>query len=634
MPNLAFSLLKELKTRKSASAMAGGSFMPPQPLPNSVKAKQIEQQEMQAQQAQDGASAGNEQMMQMQKAQEDAVNQLQQTQQQLAQVQSDMQNMQMQTQQQVQQAQMDAQQQINKAQMDAQYELQAEKIKNQQKLLSMQEKYTKSLNKESPNQSPILANQLKRVVKKVNRLKMASANPPVPAPLPDQDIVVPQQNRSITAYEKKYPGMPHANVLPSQRTQQQWNEQADWKRQYHLNNPVNKQIEQKVMNAPVKYSDRGFLNEVGDFYSPEGPNNAHAQFDSFKDNAFGEYKETDNPFYDLYANTVDNPLGFAGRAASNLYLGYVPNFATGLGGMAQGVYNLSPSQFGKGLWNFGKGVVEGGLSWGSGGLLGAGKPLFMMANKGLTKVAPRLASTPGVQTATQKILGANWSQMPLLGKPLNWLTNNSYTKYPAKAIGTLMPNPAYAAYMAGDAMLGGDSEEESANQQAPAEAQPYADTQMNNDMAQFINMLPQLINSFAPQQQQARRQQGNTTIEQRNDALFNKFNEQQNYYDELARRMNKSGSDKNKKDLYSPIAMLQRTGYHRPQLFRNNLEDYSRAQSYGDIGDFIREAIFNYALPYFTGFSPIRPDMAGIHKNLVNAAPYELPVARYQGTTF
>jgi hypothetical protein len=68
MPNLAFSLLKELKTRKSASAMAGGSFMPPQPLPNSVKAKQIEQQEMQAQQAQDGASAGNEQMMQMQKA--------------------------------------------------------------------------------------------------------------------------------------------------------------------------------------------------------------------------------------------------------------------------------------------------------------------------------------------------------------------------------------------------------------------------------------------------------------------------------------------------------------------------------------------------------------------------------------
>ena len=53
--------------------MTSGSFMPPEPLPNSVKAKQIEQQEMASQQAESAAGPGDP-MMQMQKAQEDAVN--------------------------------------------------------------------------------------------------------------------------------------------------------------------------------------------------------------------------------------------------------------------------------------------------------------------------------------------------------------------------------------------------------------------------------------------------------------------------------------------------------------------------------------------------------------------------------
>jgi hypothetical protein len=178
MRNSAYNLLKTLK---SASAMGAGSFLPPQPLPNSVKANQLEQQELAEQQGEANAGAGNEQLMQMQKAQEDAVNELQQTKQQLAQAQAELQNSQAQAQQQQQATQMQAQQEIQKAQMDAQYELQAEKIKNQQKLLSVQEKYMRAAGKQKPDQNHILGSQLKRVVKKVNNLKVASAPPIIDA---------------------------------------------------------------------------------------------------------------------------------------------------------------------------------------------------------------------------------------------------------------------------------------------------------------------------------------------------------------------------------------------------------------------------------------------------------------------
>lgn len=170
MHNSAYKLLKQIK---NAAAMGSGSYLPPEPLPNSVKANQIEQQELAAQQGEANAGAGNEQLMQMQKAQEDAVGQLQQSQQQLAQAQSELQSVQAQSQQQQQAIEMQAQQEIQKAQMDAQYELQSEKIKNQQQLLGMQEKYMRSAGKAKPDQNHILSSQLKRVVRKVNGIKSA-----------------------------------------------------------------------------------------------------------------------------------------------------------------------------------------------------------------------------------------------------------------------------------------------------------------------------------------------------------------------------------------------------------------------------------------------------------------------------
>jgi hypothetical protein len=181
--NKALGNAQELKKslEKKSSAMQAGSFMPPEPLPNSIKAKQLEQQELAAQQAQEQPDGMDPQLAQMQKAQEDAVNQLQQSQQQLAQTQAELQNVQSQAQQQQQAAQMQAQQEIQKAQMDAQYELQSEKIKNQQKLLSVQEKYMRSAGKAKPDQNHILSSQLKRVVRKVNSIKSAGAPPIIDA---------------------------------------------------------------------------------------------------------------------------------------------------------------------------------------------------------------------------------------------------------------------------------------------------------------------------------------------------------------------------------------------------------------------------------------------------------------------
>ncbi|MFN5249884.1 MAG: hypothetical protein ACK5DE_02455 [Bacteroidota bacterium] len=174
---------------KKASAMQAGSFLPPEPLPNSIKAKQLEQQEMAEQQAQAQPDGVDPQLAQMQKAQEAAVNELQKTQQQLAQTQNELQNAQAQAQQQQQTAQAQAQQDVQKVQMAAQYELQAEKIKNQQKLLSMQEKYMRSAGKAKPDQNHILSSQLKRVVKKVNSIKTANV-PSVAAAAPAAAKVV------------------------------------------------------------------------------------------------------------------------------------------------------------------------------------------------------------------------------------------------------------------------------------------------------------------------------------------------------------------------------------------------------------------------------------------------------------
>lgn len=172
---MAKSIFKFLESVKESSFYGGAAIRPVQPFPNSIAAKQIEQQEA----AEEATNSPDNQLMQTQKAQQDAVNQLQQAQQQIQQLQGELQNVQMSAQQQAQQAQMMAEQEAQKAKLDAQYELQAEKIKNQKALLSMQEKYMKGMQKQPKDQGGILANQLKRVVSRVSKLaaeKKAAVN--------------------------------------------------------------------------------------------------------------------------------------------------------------------------------------------------------------------------------------------------------------------------------------------------------------------------------------------------------------------------------------------------------------------------------------------------------------------------
>lgn len=169
MINQAYSLLKTLK---KASAMGGSSssFMPLQPLPNSVKAKQLEEEEMLAE-MQNGGSDANSQLNQMQKAQQDAVTKLQESQAQIQQLEGQLQNAQMTAQQSAAAMQAKADQQVEALKMKAEAQIQEEKIKSQRAILSMQEKHTNALNKSPKDQSGILSNQLRRVTDRIAKLQ-------------------------------------------------------------------------------------------------------------------------------------------------------------------------------------------------------------------------------------------------------------------------------------------------------------------------------------------------------------------------------------------------------------------------------------------------------------------------------
>lgn len=353
MHNSIYKLLKDIK--KSAYAMTSGSFMPPEPLPNSVKAKQIEQQEMSSQQAEAAAGPGDP-MMQMQKAQEDAVNQLQQTQQQLAQAQAELQNVQMQSQQQMHQVQMDAQQQINKAQMDAEYKLQEEKIKNQKALLSAQEKYTRTSVKAPAAQSHILASQLKRMYKRINSLKVATVQPV------NTGIVMPSQNSTIQDHEqKRFSGMPHIGIMPSQRTQQQWNEISEWKRNSNQNDPNFAAIQNNVNAAPTKV--------------PGAFSNYGGELTDYLNNP-KEYMKHRNPF------GTEGLGGFAWDALG----GFTTN-------INNGVSNLAKGNFAEGIGDLGAGYAGGALTLGPGKALG-------LAGKG---ILPKLLTYAGLGTASSML---------------------------------------------------------------------------------------------------------------------------------------------------------------------------------------------------------------------------------------
>jgi len=208
MVNQTYSLFK---TIKKATSFYGGSFKPAEPLPNSIAAKQMEQDEI----AEEAANNPENQLAQTQKAQQTAVNDLQQAQQQIQELQGQLQQSQMVTDQQLQQSQAEAQQAIQKAQMDAEYQLQEEKIKNQKSLLTMQEKYMKGMQKQPKDQGGILGNQLSRIVAKVNKLnKAASQNiqqaavpraPVAPAALP---VVNKQVSGAGNAVPKLSPAAP------------------------------------------------------------------------------------------------------------------------------------------------------------------------------------------------------------------------------------------------------------------------------------------------------------------------------------------------------------------------------------------------------------------------------------------
>ena len=373
---MANSVYQLLKTLKSASSLYGGgaAIRPVEPFPNSIAAKQMEQQEIAA----EAANSPENQLQQTQKAQQDAVNQLQQAQQQIQQLQGELQNAQMTSQQQAQQAQMQAQQEAQQAKMDAQYELQAEKIKNQKELLSMQEKYMKGMQKQPKDQGGILSNQLKRVVNRVSKLnKVASIQVENRAPA----AVAPANNSANSAMKSS--GAPMRTDAERAARRQRFDE-----------------LKKNMPQGEIKGLG------VTDVFGNVGKN-------------VGEY------WKDPKAFMASNNPGLNDSFLWDMTGGFTTNVNSGLSNLARGNFRRGAADliagYAQGAATIGLGGVGGaGAKTGAGALMNAagkffGAPRFLInkATGRLAGEAPKILSGSGLRTGLA--LGAGASVANYLG---------------------------------------------------------------------------------------------------------------------------------------------------------------------------------------------------------------------------
>ena len=566
MRNSAYHFLKQLK---SASAMSSGSFMPPEPLPNSIKAKQLEQQELAAQQGEANAGAGNEQLMQMQKAQEDAVNQLQQTQQQLAQAQAELQNSQAQSQQQQQAIQMQAQQEIQKAQMDAQYELQSEKIKNQQKLLSVQEKYMRSAGKAKPDQNHILSSQLKRVVRKVNGLKVASAPATPLNPLGGQrDSVTQKRDSDIFANEKKFQGLPHASVLPSQRTQEQWNEISSWKKNRIQTDPGMQQAKSQVMAAPVSSSSvvGDLTDEVGSYWKDPKA-----------------YMQKNNP----------------GLNNSELWK-YTGGFTTNIN---SGFSNLARGNVGQGLMDLGSGYAQGIGTIGTGSLLAGG--LARLGAKALPSAAGSLTRFAGAaKNILPKSLQGWGGTLGVLGVSALGSDNSEQMNQADYSDAGSYGGGGGGQAPGGVPFPGGFS--------APQPQQRWDAGLSPSERFSVLNKAANILN----------RGKGfpvKSSAESDTNQLYKPpVNKEPEYPDIRTFMKNPPPPGEY---ISSPIPIWQagfkQQDFNMPQV---------KNQGYGPLGDFIKQLIFQVGMPMLGMRNPLQPDFSRLYGSLTNNEAYKLKV--------
>ena len=370
---MAKSIFKFLESVKESSFYGGGGAIKPvEPFPNSIAAKQMEQQEL----AEEAANNPQNQLMQTQKAQQDAVNQLQQAQQQIQQLQGELQNAQMTAQQQAQQAQMQAQQEAQQAKMDAQYELQAEKIKNQKALLSMQEKYMKGMQKQPKDQGGILANQLKRVVSRVSKLaaeKKAAVNR-IPSKQ-EWAAMTPQQRQEISGGAK-----PLLSNIPDFASNLGQNVVDYWK------------------------DPKGYIGSTN-AASVINPETGESSFFNLTGALGGNKPFNENLSQGNYLNAAGNLLGGTVDMFGNMAMSGGVNTASGLNNIARG--NL-----GRGAFDLGLGALDSVASIAP--IQGVGKkllgstarrftPMTLNVNKAVTPTLQKFKPIPSALDKIKKI---------------------------------------------------------------------------------------------------------------------------------------------------------------------------------------------------------------------------------------
>lgn len=417
---MANSILSLIKTIKSAG-LYGGSFKPPEPLPNSIAAKQMEQQEL----AEEEANKPENQLQQTQKAQQAAVSELQAAQQQIQQLQGELQNSQATTQQQQQAAEAQAQQAIQKAQMDAAYELQAEKIKNQKELLAMQHKHMTGMQKAPKDQSGILANQLKRVVSRVSKLAAIQIEDRHPAAVTPVNTTL-AVNKKIPV-TKPITGVENPAAVNKQiklatqgfapTTDAQYAAMSPLEQQAYTSRQSNKYLNYQYSNQPTGAPISALIPSMGQVY---GEVKDYAKDPAAYTEAMGGSNISNMAGYMGGDKTFRQNLsaGNYGQAAGNV-LGTVPDYAINSlvsGGMrtGSGISNLARGNAGAGLKDLVSGSAQtvGNVLTGGGSIalkaaptLGKyGAPLLLNTGKAISpliKTAPTVGRT---MKAVKKVL--------------------------------------------------------------------------------------------------------------------------------------------------------------------------------------------------------------------------------------
>lgn len=598
MVNPAYKLLKSLKVCEAAMNSSRASFMPPEPLPNSVKAKQLEEQEMLAEAPEGSTGVDPAQLQDMQKAQQDAVGQVQQQQQEIQQLKGELQGHQQQAQSEVQQAK-----------MQAMHQLQEEKMKSQQKLLSMQEHYTKALSKEAPGQSHILATQLKRLTKKVNGLGKMGAVIDIQVELLSSKQATVQQE-PVAPSSVKSPVDAGARAAKLQANKQKIRQSLN---EFQSTQPSALQNAWSGLVDYAKDPVKAHRDSPAEIITPWDAKD-HNLISTGLHNAAGGLV---NGVVNSFANMGSNLMGGVNEGLSA--------GGAAIKGLSTGAANIGSKVKGYGAQVTAGSGAERDKAWNTmnSEIATRGPNTAWSDAKGHLATGARNVGAYGAEAGSWAIGGAAGRS---LMKPLGGFLGKFMPSWAAKTTGVVAPSLALGT--AANSLSGAP---------APATADPAADPEVaavdTEQGAQGQPLQPDSYGNMMPSSAYAQAGQGGVGVPMTpsqhftmQNTLYNNMSKWGSLTPPIGPQLAPGGDyEKSHRVKANPMTILNQTGGMKPHEWANPGIATQRQQGYGSVGDFIKQLLFSR----FPGMSP-SPDFNRFQRSMVAPKTYMSPYAASQ----